>query len=123
MTAPQQSVPSSPLVSQPHFLTDGNGFLLYSGVRTNAPVPAGAGAASVVIKPGPGYLSGCVVTAAGSTAALYFYDNPTTGSGQLIGAVPSGAGLGTYWPFSMPALNGITALQASVSPAVTVAFD
>lgn len=90
--------------------------------KNQGTVAAGVGAAAVVIKASAGYLSGVLVTSA-ATAALNIFDNASAGSGTLIGFVPATATAGQYFPFNMPALNGITAEQANGSPAVTVAFD
>lgn len=100
-------------------MVDANGFPVNASL--NAVVAGGTG--TTVIKGAPGRLVAAVVTGAASTGALTFYDNATTGSGTVIAVVPSGAGSGTRWPFEVPAANGITAVGAAGSAAVTVSYS
>ena len=89
---------------------------------TNVAVPSTA--SNQVVKATPGYLSGALVTSVpGSPVALNIYDNATTNSGTIIGTIPSTATVGTFWPFNMPALNGITAAKTANTPAVTLAYS
>ena len=88
----------------------------------NAAVAAGTATTPQPIKGAPGYLSGALVTAAGS-AALLIFDNASQASGTVIGYVPASATVGSFWPFNMPALVGITAGKVSGSPGVTLAFS
>lgn len=100
-------------------LVDANGHP--ATASTNATVAAGTG--TTVVKASPGRLVAAVVTGAASTGALTFYDNASTGSGTVIGVVPASAGSGTRWPFETPAVNGITAVGAAGSAAVTVSYS
>lgn len=100
-------------------LVDANGY----SVSASANTTVAAGTGTTVVKASPGRLVAAVVTGAASTGALTFYDNASTGSGTVIGVVPSGAGSGTRWPFEAPAVNGITAVGAAGSAAVTVSYS
>lgn len=142
MSAPQMSVPSSPLVAQPMFQVDANGNPISASnppaagplpagsnnigavqqATSNASVAAGVGVAAQTIKAAPGYLSGVVVTA-NATAAMNIYDNASAASGTIIGYIPATATAGQYYPFNMPALLGITCGKVSGSAGVTVAYS
>jgi hypothetical protein len=100
-------------------MVDANGFPVNASL--NATVAAGTG--TTVVKASAGRLVSAVVTGAASTGALTFYDNASTGSGTVIGVVPASAGSGTRWPFETPAVNGITAVGAAGSAAVTVSYS
>lgn len=91
-------------------------------VNQNAAVAAGTGAADVPIKAAPGFLGTVTVTAAGS-AAMNLWDNAATHSGTVLCAIPSSATVGQVFQVNMPAANGITATQASGSPAITVSYS
>lgn len=80
-------------------------------------------ASVTVVKASAGFLSGVLVTAAGTTQALTIFDNASLGSGTVIGIVPSGATAGQYFPFNMPATAGITCSGSANNPAVTVAYS
>lgn len=111
------------MVAYPAYLVDGGGYPSFNGATFTASVPAGATTSAFVIKSTPGFLSGVIVTAIGS-ANLLLYDNASAAGGEIIGAVPSNATLGQYFPCNMPAHNGgIVAGTVSGSPAVTVAFS
>lgn len=97
-------------------------------VSTNAATSANATPVAVsgsptVVKNSAGFLSGVLVTAAGTNQSITFYDNASAASGTIIGIVPSGATVGQYFPFNMPAVNGITASGNANNPAVTVAYS
>lgn len=100
-------------------MVDANGFPVNAAL--NAVVAGGAG--TTIVKGSPGRLVSAVVTGANSTGVLTFYDNATTGSGTVIGIVPSGATTGTRYPLEVPAANGIVAVGASGSAAVTVSYS
>lgn len=100
-------------------MVDANGFPVNASL--NAVVAAGVG--TTVVKGSAGRLVSAVVTGANSTGALTFYDNATTGSGTVIGVVPSGATTGTRYPLEVPAVNGIVAVGATGSAAVTVSYS
>jgi hypothetical protein len=51
------------------------------------------------------------------------YDNPTAGSGTVLAIVAASAALGTTVDVQSPAGNGITAVGATSSPAVTVSYS
>jgi hypothetical protein len=78
---------------------------------------------ATVVKAAAGYLSGVLVSAAGTAQALTIYDNASAASGTVIGVIPAGATAGQYYPFNMPAANGITCSGSSNNPAVTVAYS
>lgn len=91
--------------------------------------PIGGAATTVInaagtntLKASPGRLCKVVVTATG-TGTVTFYDNPSTGSGTIIGIVPASATVGTSYDFGMPALAGITAVTTATAPTVTVSFS
>ena len=101
-------------------LVDDNGFSITAS--TTATVAAGAG--TTVIKKTPGRLARVVVTGAVPTGALTFYDNATTGSGTVLAVIPaSGVVTGQAYDIQMPAANGITAVGAVGSAAVTVSYS
>lgn len=101
-------------------LADSNGFAVSAGLT--AVVAAGAG--TTVVKATPGRLGRVTVTGAVPTGALTFYDNASTGSGTVIGVIPaSGVTTGQSFDFQMPAANGITAVGATGSAAVTVSYS
>lgn len=91
------------------------------GTSNNQAVPVQAGA--FVVKNSSGFLGGALVTAPGTTTQMTFYDNASAASGNIIGIVPSGATAGQFFPFNMPAKNGITASGSATNPAVTVSFS
>jgi hypothetical protein len=91
-------------------------------VVSNGAVAAGTTTAAGVIKAAPGFLSGALVTALG-TAAISIYDHASAASGTVIGYVPANTAAGTFVPFNMPALLGITAGKVNNSPALTVAYS
>lgn len=92
-----------------------------SGGTATATVAAGVG--TTVIKTGPGRLNRILVTSASPTGVLTFYDNASTGSGTVLAIVPSGVAQGTAYDIQMPAVNGIVAVGATGSAAVTVSYS
>jgi hypothetical protein len=80
-------------------------------------------ASLTVVKASAGYLSGVIVSAAGTSQAMTIFDNASAASGTVIGVIPSGATAGQYFPFNMPAANGITCSGSSNNPAVTAAYS
>jgi len=101
-------------------LVDDNGYNI-SPIGT-ATVAAGVG--TTVIKNGPGRLVKIVLTGAVPTGALTFYDSVGAASGTVLAVVPaSGATVGQQFSIDMPAAVGITAVGASGSGAVTVAYS
>ena len=89
------------------------------GLVTTA-VAAGT-AGNTVIKASAGRLCRVLVTTAG-TAAMLIYDNATTNSGTVIGAIPANAVAGSLYDFQMPAANGITVDGDGNNPAVTIGW-
>ena len=87
-----------------------------------AAVPASR-SADTVITTGSGYLGRVVVTAANGAAAINIYDNATTHSGTIIGAVAASAAVGTVYVFGMPFFNGITVGGASTNGAITISYS
>jgi hypothetical protein len=79
-------------------------------------------ATDTVVKAAPGRLARLIVTTLG-TNALLIYDNATTGSGVIIGAIPASAAVGSSFLFDMPAANGITVKGSGTNPAVTISFS
>ncbi|GGX40619.1 hypothetical protein GCM10010341_73200 [Streptomyces noursei] len=108
-------MPHNPVVT----LVDDNS----SSIGGTATVPIAAGAGTVVVKGAAGRLCRVVVTAAGSTGAVTFYDNASAASGTVLAVVPGGAGVGTVYEIQMPAANGIVASAAASSVALTVAYS
>ncbi len=84
---------------------------------TNTAIAAGV-PTNTVVKASSGRLCYVVVASAGTNAIL-IYDNATTNSGTIIGAIPSAAALGTYGPF-LPASAGITVAGNAGNAAMTV---
>jgi hypothetical protein len=93
--------------------------LVSSGGLVTTSVPANA--SNVVVKGSAGRLCRLLVTTTGVTAML-IYDNATTNSGTLIGALPASAAIGGVYDFEMPAANGITIAGSATNPAVTVSW-
>ncbi len=99
----------------------------------HSPIPRGAnvdrtatvavGLADTVIKATSGRLRRVFVTAAGSGGRAVFYDNASTHSGVVIGAVPADAAKGEIYTFNVPAALGIVCRNAATGPAITVSYD
>jgi hypothetical protein len=101
-------------------LIDSGGF----PVSSSATGVVAAGVGTTVIKAGPGRLGRVTVTGAVPTGALTFYDNASTGSGTVLAIIPaSGVTSGQTFDIQMPAANGIVAVGASGSAAVTVSYS
>lgn len=98
---------------------DDNGFSL-CGAHTVAVAAAGG---TVVVKGVAGRLCRAIVTTAGTTGAVTFYDNASAASGTVLGVVPGAATAGTVFEFQAPTVNGIVASAAASSAAVTVVFS
>ena len=91
---------------------------LNAGSATATPISAGT-VANTVVKSSSGTLVSVIVTTLGTNAML-IYDNATTNSGTIIGAVPASAAVGSIFTFAMPAINGITVAGNAANPAVTI---
>lgn len=87
-------------------------------------VAAGAGAADVVVvASGPGVLNKVVCSTTGS-AALKIYDHASASSGaKLLWTSSTTLAQGTVTELNIPFYNGLVALQASGSAAVTVGYS
>ena len=87
------------------------------------PVPA-ATAGPGAVKASAGRLVRLLVTTAGSTGAFTCYDNASSASGTVIGAISAtnGASVGYTVELNMPAANGIFCVSAASGPAVTVSY-
>ncbi|WP_438489572.1 hypothetical protein [Streptomyces sp. S186] len=108
-------MPRNPVVT----LVDDNSSSI--GGTTTVPVTAGAG--TVVVKAAPGRLCRVVVTAAGTTGAVTFYDNASSATGTVLAVVPGSAAVGALYEVQMPAANGIVVAAAASSVALTVAYS
>lgn len=117
-------MPFNPVVT----LVDNNGTVIGSasgwpvtdGGTTTVAI-ANANAANTVVKASAGRLCRVLITTT-NTAAVSIYDNATTNTGTIIGAVPASAAVGTSFTFQTPAANGITVGGAATNPAMTVSF-
>jgi hypothetical protein len=96
----------------------GEALVATGGLVTTA-VPANA--SNVVVKGAAGRLCNVLITATGVTS-MVIYDNATTNSGTVIGAIPASPTVGNTYNFSMPAANGITIAGSATNPAITVSW-
>jgi len=82
-------------------------------------------AATVVVKGSAGRLRQVSVTTTGTGSATFvnLYNNATAGSGDVLLSVPSNAAAGTIYAVQLPADLGITVLQVTNGPALTVSYD
>ena len=82
-----------------------------------------AAAAAAVIATGKGRLCKVIITTSG-TAALTFYDNSTNGAttGNILGAIPASATVGTIYDFQTPYSTGISPSGGLNTPAYTVTY-
>jgi hypothetical protein len=94
--------------------------LVTVGGQTTTAVAAGT-SANTVIKSTGGRLCRVLVTATG-TNAMSIYDNSTTNSGTIIGALPASPAVGSVYDFQMPAASGITIAGNSSNPGVTMSW-
>ena len=99
-----------------------SGGVPYVSTGGSATATVAAGTGTTVIKASAGRLCRALVTAGTITGAVTIYDNATTGSGTVIGVIPTTAVIGGTYDFQMPAANGITAIGAAGSAALTVSF-
>jgi hypothetical protein len=82
------------------------------------------GAANTVVKARAGRLRNVLVTTAGTGAGqVNFYDNATTNSGTIVGAIPATVSIGTWYTFQMPVGAGIVCANVANGPVLTVSFD
>jgi hypothetical protein len=137
MTAPQQSVPSSPLVSQPVFLVDANGNPLSATnplviapqnnttlVAAKTLFIAAGTAANTVVKGSAGTFYG-VFASTTAAGAGQIYDNATTNSGTPIGIAPTaiGYGSGNAPAVGIACANGIVVAGSATNPALTIFYN
>jgi hypothetical protein len=94
-----------------------------TGGSLTASIPA-TPTGNVVIKGAPGRLCRVLVTTAGTGSGnVLFYDNATTNSGTVVGAIPATVSVtGTPYMLDMPCANGIVAVQVSSGPVLTVSY-
>jgi hypothetical protein len=78
--------------------------------------------AGVVVKGVAGRLATVLVTVV-TNAVITIYDNPSTGSGNIVGYIPSGATAGTIYNFNMPCAAGIyVAASSGQTGQITISF-
>ena len=98
------------------------GVVLPANASVGVPLGTALNAGPQVVHAGICYASGAIVTTAGG-ADLSFYNHASDASGTIVGFIPSTATAGSYWPFNMPAAQGIVAGIVDTSPAVTIAYS
>jgi diacylglycerol kinase family enzyme len=83
------------------------------------------GVATTVVKGGSGRLVNAVITTAGTSSDnLTIYDNASAGSGAILAVIPGGTTLtGAQVPIDLPCANGITVVNVSGGPAVTIGYS
>ena len=83
------------------------------------------GVATTVVKGGSGRLVNVVITSAGTSSDnLTIYDNASAGSGAILAVIPGGTTLtGAQVTIDLPAANGITVVNVSGGPAVTIGYS
>ena len=97
------------------------GVALVSNSGNLAAYIAAATAGNTVIKASKGKLMRVIVTTLG-TAAMSFYDNSTTNSGNILFTIPASAPVGSIYDVQMPATAGITAGGSATNPGVSIAY-
>lgn len=88
---------------------------------------AAATAGPIVVKAQPGELTRVLITTAGTTAPVIFYDNTSACSGTIIGYInntttDTSAVAGSVRTFMMRAANGITMCGGAASAGVTASY-
>jgi hypothetical protein len=118
ITGPSKSIPTLGSVEGTYNLINKN------VARKVGTVAAGSGAADVVVSAtGPGILHRVIVTTAGSAAiSLYDHGSATAGLSPLFTSAATYT-LGTVTELNIPFTNGLVALQASGSAAVTIGYS
>lgn len=96
--------------------------VLNGGVAVATTAIAAGATSNTVVKAAPGRLFRVLVTATG-TNPLLIYDNASTNSGTVIGALPASPAVGATYDFELPAANGITVGGNSANPGVTVSWS
>jgi hypothetical protein len=92
-----------------------------SGGGSTKVVAAAAG--TTVVKASAGRLCKVLVTGGTISAALTFYDNATTTTGNVVGIIPATAAVtGIPFIFDWPCANGITGDFLTGSPAVSISY-
>ena len=99
------------------------GVVLPANASVGVPLGTVENAGPQVVHAGICYASGAIVTTAGGGAPLSFYNHASDASGLIVGFIPAAATAGSYWPFNMPAAQGIVAGIVDTSPAVTIAYS
>jgi hypothetical protein len=117
----------SPAVGNPVLVAgvdvNGNVASLSSSSRDGASTTAIAAGKTTdtVIKGAAGKIYRILVTTTGSNPLLVF-DNATTHTGTVIGALPASPAIGSYLQMN-PAANGITVQGNAANPAVTISWE
>lgn len=108
-----------PFVGGPVYYTEGGG---YTGTV------AAAATGPLTFRTGTGRLAKTIITAAGTSGNVTFYDNATACSGTVLYVVPgstNSATVGQLGYVSAPEVrfvNGLTACGATGSPAITLSW-
>ena|ERR1700683_2576033 len=83
-----------------------------------------AAAGPVTVKAGPGLLVEAVINSPGSGGDnLTIYDSLGAPSGNILAVIPGGTAAGTLLIINATAQNGITAVNVTGGPAVTLGFN
>ena len=95
-----------------------------SNVGGNLTGTVAAGAGTTPVSAQPGRLCRVLVTTAGTGSGdVLIYDNASTNSGTVVGIIPATIAIGTYYTFDMPVANGITVVNVTSGPALTVSYQ
>ena len=93
------------------------GFGQFNTQLTSTQLQAGA-----VVKGAAGRLATVLVTVV-TNAVIEIFDNASTGSGNIVGYIPSGATAGTIYSFNMPCAAGIyVAASSGQTGQITISF-
>ena len=94
----------------------------YSTVGGSATTAIASGTAgNTVVKASPGRLCRVLVTTT-NTNPMQIFDNASTNTGTIIGALPASPAVGTVYDFQLPAAAGITVAGNAANPAVTISY-
>lgn len=117
--APAFAQGMDPFINGPCYVTEGGGYTSTAAAAATGPL---------TYRIGSGRLARTVVTAAGTTGNLTFYDNATSCSGNVIDVVPGATNATTVGQLGYVAdpeirfINGLTACGAAGSPAITLSW-
>lgn len=86
------------------------------------PSNVASGAANTVVSAVPCKLVRVVVTTAGSNSTGFatVYDNATTGTGMILGALAANTAIGTILELKTHAVNGVTVNNVATGPVLLV---